>query len=90
MTAIPALRAIDVLYVLSTAVPDGMNLHLSRLLFNNGQVTVSGTTDSFNTVDRLKNALENPMSSNRHHQHSRCRQRRKPDHLSVQNRDMIP
>jgi general secretion pathway protein L len=58
MTDIPALWAIDVLYVLSTAVPDGMNLHLSRLLFNNGQVTVSGTTDSFNTVDRLKNALE--------------------------------
>jgi len=54
----PALPAIDVLYELSARVPDGMNLRLSRLLLNNGQMTISGTTDSFNTVDRLKTALE--------------------------------
>ncbi len=35
-----------------------MNLRLSRLLFNHDQVTISGTTDSFNTVDRLKTSLE--------------------------------
>lgn len=58
MADTPKLKAVDVLYELSVAVPDGMNLHLSRLLFNDGQITVSGTTDSFNTVDRLKNALE--------------------------------
>jgi general secretion pathway protein L len=58
MTGLPALPAIDVLYELSARVPDDMNLRLSRLLLNNNQVTISGTTDSFNTVDRLKNALE--------------------------------
>lgn len=54
----PAMPAIDVLYELSARVPDGMNLRLSRLLFNHDQVTISGTTDSFNTVDRLKTILE--------------------------------
>lgn len=58
MADTPNLPAIDVLYELSTRIPEGMNLDLSRLLFNNGQVTISGTTDSFNTVDRLKTALE--------------------------------
>lgn len=58
MADLPDLRAIDVLYELSDRIPDGMNLHLSRLLLNNGQVTISGTTDSFNTVDKLKTALE--------------------------------
>ncbi|MDZ7664897.1 MAG: PilN domain-containing protein [Desulfotignum sp.] len=58
MAVTPALPAIDVLYELSARVPDGMNLRLSRLLLNNGQVTISGTTDSFNTVDRLKTSLE--------------------------------
>lgn len=58
MTVTPALPAIDLLYELSDRVPDGMNLRLSRLLFGNGQITISGTTDSFNTVDRLKTALE--------------------------------
>jgi Tfp pilus assembly protein PilN len=58
MTVTPARPAIDVLYELSSRIPDGMNLQLSRLLLNEGQVTISGTTDSFNTVDRLKNTLE--------------------------------
>ncbi len=58
MADTPVLPAIDVLYELSARVPDGMNLRLSRLLFNHDQVTISGTTDSFNTVDRLKTSLE--------------------------------
>jgi general secretion pathway protein L len=56
------IRAIDVLSELSARIPAGKTLQLSRLLLNHGQATVSGTTDSFNTVDRLKTALEqSPM-----------------------------
>jgi general secretion pathway protein L len=58
MADMPDLPAIDVLYELSARIPDKMTLQLSRLLLNNGQVTISGTTDGFNTVDRLKTALE--------------------------------
>jgi hypothetical protein len=55
-------RAIDLLSELSFRIPAGKTLQLSRLLLNHGQATVSGTTDSFNTVDRLKTALEqSPM-----------------------------
>jgi hypothetical protein len=56
MADTPDLPAIDALYELSARVPDKMNLNLSRLLLNNSQMTISGTTDSFNTVDRLKTA----------------------------------
>ncbi len=58
MSRTPDIAAIDVLYELSARIPSDMNTQLSRLLFNHGQVTISGTTDSFNTVDRVKNALE--------------------------------
>jgi len=54
----PDILAIDVLYELSARIPADMNTQLSRLLFNHGQVTITGSTDSFNTVDRLKSALE--------------------------------
>ncbi|MCA1794049.1 MAG: PilN domain-containing protein [Desulfotignum sp.] len=58
MNQTPDIAAIDVLYELSSRIPSDMNAQLSRLLFNHGQVTISGNTDSFNTVDRLKNVLE--------------------------------
>lgn len=58
MANTPDMLAIDVLYELSARIPADMNTQLSRLLFNHGQVTITGTTDSFNTVDRLKSALE--------------------------------
>jgi general secretion pathway protein L len=58
MNQTPDISAIDVLYELSVRIPSDINVQLSRLLFNHGQVTISGNTDSFNTVDRLKNVLE--------------------------------
>ncbi|MEE4365127.1 MAG: PilN domain-containing protein [Desulfotignum sp.] len=58
MNNTPDMLAIDVLYELSARIPADMNAQLSRLLFNHGQVTIAGSTDSFNTVDRLKSVLE--------------------------------
>jgi general secretion pathway protein L len=50
--------AVDVLHALSSQIPDSLDARLNRLLLSRGQVTIAGSTDSFNTVDRLKSALE--------------------------------
>jgi len=52
------LPAADVLLALSSQIPETMDARLTRLMLGNGQVTIAGTTDSFNTVDRLKGVLE--------------------------------
>jgi len=54
----PDIAAIDVLHELSARIPAGMNARLSRLMFSNDRLTLFGTSDGFNTVDRLKNLLE--------------------------------
>lgn len=51
------IPAIDVLHELSIRTPGEVDMQLTRLLLNHGQVTISGTTSSFNHVDKLKNAL---------------------------------
>jgi|GEM_PF-3266672 hypothetical protein len=51
------IPAVDVLHELSVRIPAKLNMQLTRLLLNQGQITISGTTNSFNHVDKLKNAL---------------------------------
>ena len=58
MPVLSGSRAIDVFYELSARIPADMRPKLSRLLLSQGQATLFGTTDSFNTVDRLKTVLE--------------------------------
>lgn len=58
MAAEPAVPAVEILYALSMEIPATMDARLTRLVFGGGQLTIAGTTDSFNTVDRLKTALE--------------------------------
>jgi len=53
-----SLPAVDVLLALSSQIPETMDARLTRLMLGSGQVTIAGTTDSFNTVDRLKGVLE--------------------------------
>lgn len=52
------LPAADVLLALSSQIPETMDARLTRLMLGNGQMTIAGITDSFNTVDRLKGVLE--------------------------------
>jgi general secretion pathway protein L len=54
----PAATGLDLLYFLSKSVPKAIDADLTRLLFNQDHATLTGTTDNFNTVDRLKTALE--------------------------------
>lgn len=56
------LPAIDMLYHLSRAVPDALEVHLSNLVAGDQSILVSGTTDSFNAVNEMKSQLEkNPL-----------------------------
>ena len=54
----PAATALDLLYALSKSVPKAIDADLTRLLFSQNHVTLTGSTNNFNAVDRLKTALE--------------------------------
>lgn len=52
------VRAIDILDTLSKRIPGDMDVILTRLVMGSENVIVSGDTDSFNSVDNIKNSLE--------------------------------
>jgi type II secretion system protein L len=52
------LLNIDILYALSTLIPAATDVELTQLLIGPESVLVSGNTDTFNTVDDIKNRLE--------------------------------
>ncbi|THB74363.1 MAG: hypothetical protein D3926_21985 [Desulfobacteraceae bacterium] len=51
-------RALEIIHELSVMIPKGARADINRLLLNRGGLTLSGTTDNFNTVDRIKTGLE--------------------------------
>ncbi|MFH1154602.1 MAG: PilN domain-containing protein [Pseudomonadota bacterium] len=51
-------RIMDILTELSTRIPGGVDVEISRLLVNPGRIIISGSTDTFNTVDKVKSYLE--------------------------------
>jgi general secretion pathway protein L len=51
-------RSIDVLLQLSQFIPDNIEVTLSRMTIGPDEVTVSGETAAFNTVDDIKSRLE--------------------------------
>ena len=51
-------RNIDILYALSTLIPAATDIELTQLLIGPDSVLLSGSTDTFNTVDDIKNRLE--------------------------------
>lgn len=54
--------AIEVLYALSDGFPADIEVDISRLLLNDGRLVITGSTDNFNNVDKLKGLIEkSPM-----------------------------
>ncbi len=52
------IRSIEVLLQISQSIPDSIEVILSRLTIGADEVTVSGETTDFNTVDDIKSRLE--------------------------------
>ncbi len=50
--------AIDILNTLSTRIPKDVDVILTRLVMGSESVVVSGDTDTFNSVDKIKSQLE--------------------------------
>ncbi len=47
-------KALDLLLEISERIPDAMDLHVSRLVIDPHSVRIKGDTDTYNTVDRVK------------------------------------
>ncbi len=52
------IKAIEILRELSNKIPSSIDVDTSRFLFNNGQLILSGATDNFNNVDKIKGSIE--------------------------------
>jgi general secretion pathway protein L len=53
------MRPIDILRNISHGIPSGLDIKLTKLVAGDQGILISGTTDSFNSVDELKTRLEN-------------------------------
>lgn len=53
-----SVRAVDILYELSSRIPHKVDVEITRLLFSDERVVIAGTTDNFNSVDQMKTRLE--------------------------------
>lgn len=51
-------QAVIIINELSRRVSEDLDIDISRLLLSHGRLTLAGSTDNFNTVDRIKNSLE--------------------------------
>ncbi len=51
-------KALDLLLEISERLPDSMDLRVSRLVLDPLSVRIKGDTDTYNTVDRVKQGLE--------------------------------
>lgn len=54
----PQVRIIDILNALSQRIPSSVDVLISRMVVGTDNVMLSGDTDNFNTVDDIKNRLE--------------------------------
>lgn len=52
------IQAMDVLFELSNNISDTIDIDLSRLILNHGRLIISGSTDNFNNVDKIKGQIE--------------------------------
>jgi len=48
----------DLLFELSSRIPDSIDIEISRLVFNDGRMVLSGDTDTYDSVDKMKTAIE--------------------------------
>ena len=51
-------RALDLLLEISERLPESMDLKVSRLVIDPNSVRIKGNTDTYNTVDQVKQGLE--------------------------------
>ena len=54
----PHIRSIDILNSISEKIPDNIAVNLTRLVIQPENVIISGTTDTYNSVDDIKSRLE--------------------------------
>jgi type II secretion system protein L len=54
----PHIRSIDILNSISEKIPNNIKVDLTRLVIQPENVLISGTTDTFNSVDDIKSRLE--------------------------------
>ena len=52
------IRAVDILYNISELIPDGTDIAVSRFVISPDSILISGKTDTFNSVDSIKNGLD--------------------------------
>ena len=57
-TATPHIRSIDILDSISKGIPQGIEVDVTRMVISPDTVLISGTTDTFKSVDDIKNRLE--------------------------------
>ena len=51
-------KALDLLREISKRIPGSLNVHVNRMVIDTETVKISGKTDTFNEVDKIKNNLE--------------------------------
>jgi general secretion pathway protein L len=51
-------RVIDLFSGLSSRIPDTIDVEISRLVWNDGRMVLSGNTDTYDSVDKMKTAIE--------------------------------
>ncbi len=54
----PHIRSIDILNSISEKIPETITVNFTRLVIQPENVLISGTTDTFNSVDDIKSRLE--------------------------------
>ena len=54
----PHIRSIDILNSISEKIPNNITVNLTRLVIQPDNVIISGTTDTYNSVDDIKSRLE--------------------------------
>ncbi len=54
----PHIRSIDILNNISEKIPENITVNLNRLVIQPDNVVISGTTDTYNSVDGIKGRLE--------------------------------
>ncbi|WP_186441222.1 PilN domain-containing protein [Desulfamplus magnetovallimortis] len=52
------VKAMDILYELSINISDEIDIEINRFLFSERRIVMTGTTDNFNSVDRIKTNLD--------------------------------
>ena len=54
----PHLRSIDILNAISSSIPETITVDVTRMVISPETVLISGTTDTFNSVEDIKSNLE--------------------------------